>query len=223
MPPILRIAAAQPRAAAPVLLWARGGGALSLRADRAAQVRARARTALAVVGPRRRGRHLPAVRRAGVPERRAVPARPRHRAKPRARDRRVRGHRLELPDALSRQLRGDAVASSWSMRFACASRRSTAGNSTTPGRPSRRSGPSFPSCSLSFASVASKAARRARSCSTTLAGARSTNDGLASFAFAFAISPSRRAISFSALALGGRVDLHVQHDACAADHRHRRR
>src|SRR6267143_1149725 len=55
---------------------------------------------------------------------------------------------------------------------------------------------SLSSWALTLASVARKPASRSRSCSTTLAGARSTNAALPSLARALAISPSRRADSF---------------------------
>src|SRR5438309_8607707 len=55
---------------------------------------------------------------------------------------------------------------------------------------------SLSSCVLSLVSVAWNPASRSRSCSTTLAGARSTNAALPSLARALAISPSRRADSF---------------------------
>src|SRR3954453_13617633 len=87
----------------------RGGGALSLRADRAPEVRTRPPRPLALVGTRFRGGHLPAVRRAGLSRWRDLPAWPRHCEEPRRRARRVGGLRLELPDALPGQLRRHAV------------------------------------------------------------------------------------------------------------------
>ena len=91
------LAAAQPRARR-CSCGARRRRAIPC-AYRAPQVRPRAAAPVAPVGPRRRGRDLPAVWRAGVPERRALPARAPHSAKPRRR-RRMRGHRFELLDAL---------------------------------------------------------------------------------------------------------------------------
>src|SRR5262249_47880493 len=55
---------------------------------------------------------------------------------------------------------------------------------------------SFCSCSWSLSNSCWLLARRLRTSSTTCAGARSTNDGLASWFFALPISPSTRAISW---------------------------
>src|SRR3954469_1202057 len=177
-----------------------GGGALSLRAHRAAAPRAGPPGPLAVLGPRRRRGDVPAVPCSRVSRRRDLPARTRHRTDARARFRRVRGDRLELPDALPRQLRRDTIV------------RARAGVSPAPGsaarlelrvfvaEPARESAyfcpRSFLICSCSLASSASRSARRFRSRSTTAAGARSTNEALASLAFDFTISSLTRFASF---------------------------
>src|SRR3954471_8681701 len=154
---LARRRAAEERGADP--LMGGGGGPLSVRADRAAQARAGARIALALLGPGRRGRDLPAIPRSGISRRRNLPARARHRADARACVWRMRGDRVELPDALPRQLRRDTVV------------RARAGISPAPGSAARLElrvlvaerarepayfcPRSFLSCSSSFATSAS--------------------------------------------------------------------
>src|SRR5688572_23046000 len=170
----------------------RRGGALPVRADCAAQVRAGARAPLAVVGPRRGGGHVSAIRRTGLSRRRGLPARTRYRAEPRLHHRRVRRDRLELPHALPGKLRRHAFARARERLPAAPGSAARLGVRPFLADRLRGYAPSFSSCCRTLASVDSKPARRARSCSTTCAGARSTNALLPSFAFAFTISPSRR-------------------------------
>src|ERR1051325_9927391 len=176
----------------------RGSRALSIRADCAAPACAGTRVALALLGSRRRGGDLSPVRRAGLSRQRDLSAWPRHRAKPPRGAGGVRGDGPKLPDALSGALRGDAVV------------RARAGVPPAPRGAARldlrllvaerlRSSVyrgSFSSCAFTFASVASNPARLSRICAATLAGARSTNDRLLSWFFAFPISAARRGLFF---------------------------
>ena len=113
--------------------------------------------------------------------------------------------RQALPDEEQPEIRGGAA------RERCASARSIAmlvhRERSTPRRRTRRPGRSDGSCRERSArqprelrlracsSVALNPASRARSCSTTAAGARATKPSLPSLALALAISPSSRAIS----------------------------
>ena len=66
-----------------------------------------------------------------------------------------------------------------------------------------------------------KRSRRSFSCSTTAAGARSTKLAFASFASALRISPRGARFLAQALALGGDVDLDLQHELEIAGDRDR--
>ncbi len=87
----------------------------------------------------------------------------------------------------------------------------------------RRQPESRASCCFSWSSVAWRPASRARSCSTTCAGARVTKLSLASFVSSLPISASMaRDFLREALALGGDVHFDVQHQPGLADDLDRR-
>ena len=72
---------------------------------------------------------------------------------------------------------------------------------------------SFSCCSLSLPTVDLNSARRARNSSTTLAGARLTNDSFDELAFGLRdLRLEARDLLRQALALGRRIDLDVEHD-----------